>query len=205
MNKIYLQLVLRIQAMSARRQRTRAAFTATTAWESEQIELKHVRSTLKLSQKRQRELRQFLHRCFSDLFVEPEDVDIDGEMYYLTNASNEDELVAVLLLDRHWKVGADQPEALRRLNGSTLLFNVCTAEEHRGHGHMKALMQHVLARLQEDDSATDDRQPVVLMVSQTNVPALTLYRKFGFQVIGQQKVKNTTVLFMALNPSETRL
>jgi len=63
------------------------------------------------------------------------------------------------------------------LNGDAYIYGFVVSAEYRGRGYGRQLLAHMIAEI-----AAERPQPVFLEVETENVPALALYRSFGFQV-----------------------
>lgn len=61
---------------------------------------------------------------------------------------------------------------------TNVLYNIATAPRYRKKGFMKTLLQHVLSTLKKQR-----RKYVHLEVLRINIPAISLYKKLGFQVV----------------------
>ena len=59
------------------------------------------------------------------------------------------------------------------------VLNLATHPEHRRRGHAARLLERVIARARDEQARV-----LTLEVRRSNVPAQTLYRRFGFRAIG---------------------
>jgi ribosomal-protein-alanine N-acetyltransferase len=79
-----------------------------------------------------------------------------------------DEVVAYII---YWQIGDD-----------VQINNVAVHPDCRGLGLGEAMMRHVIARVRAAGASF-----VTLEVRQSNTPALTLYKKLGFEIMGTRK------------------
>jgi ribosomal protein S18 acetylase RimI-like enzyme len=63
------------------------------------------------------------------------------------------------------------------LNGDAYIYGFVVSAGYRGRGYGRQILAHLIAAI-----AAERAQPVFLEVETDNVPALALYRSFGFQV-----------------------
>jgi len=80
----------------------------------------------------------------------------------------EDKVVAYII---YWQIGDD-----------VQINNVAVHPDCRGLGLGEAMMRHVIARVRAAGASF-----VTLEVRQSNTPALTLYKKLGFEIMGTRK------------------
>jgi ribosomal-protein-alanine N-acetyltransferase len=69
-----------------------------------------------------------------------------------------------------------------RIRDDVQINNVAVHPDCRGLGLGEAMVRHVIARSREAEATF-----ITLEVRQSNTPALTLYRKLGFEVMGTRK------------------
>ena len=86
----------------------------------------------------------------------------------------------------YWLVAVDEDRVIGYIGSQTVLgesdvMNVCVAPEHRRKGIGDSLVQTLINHLKSQDV-----YKLTLEVRVSNTPAITLYEKLGFQILGRR-------------------
>lgn len=66
--------------------------------------------------------------------------------------------------------------------GEVELLNICVHPDYQGKGHAQVLLQHLI-----DEASSRDNHEMYLEVRISNMDAIHIYEKFGFNEIGRRK------------------
>jgi ribosomal protein S18 acetylase RimI-like enzyme len=116
---------------------------------------------------------------FSDAFpgfgTNADSNNVIGECWYATAENDSAHIIAAVWISHQFVAGVNQ--------SVNLMYNVFTHSAHRRRGIMNALLKYVLS--QWDQRYSTMPPPLYLLVWTSNTPAITLYSKHGFEILGE--------------------
>ena len=71
---------------------------------------------------------------------------------------------------------------VRNMYGDCDLMSICVAADSRGRGGASLLMERIM-----EQARLEDARQMMLEVRRSNEPAIALYKKFGFTVLGARR------------------